>query len=62
MEVLNNEIRFLFTKDYITQNRNYKKDTICNILNGVVVLGNHMDFLFDVDSNLSRKYGKIINN
>ena len=60
MKVLNHGIRFVFTKDYITESRNYKKGAVCNILNGVVVLDVNGNFLFDVDSNLSKKFGKII--
>ena len=47
--------------DYETKNRYHKKGTKCNILNGVVVLGELGEFLFDVDSNLVRTFGEIIN-
>lgn len=43
------------------KNRYYKKGTKCNILNGVVVLDELGEFLFDVDSNLARTFGEIIN-
>lgn len=61
MEFINYGIRFIFRKDYITKSRHYKKGTKCNTLNGVVVLGNDMEFLFDIDSELGRHYGEIIN-
>lgn len=60
MEILNYGIRYIFTKDYITKCRCYKKDTICNILNGAVVLGENNEFLFDVDSGLSKEFGEVI--
>lgn len=60
MKTLEYEIRFVFTKDYVTKNRDYKKGTECNTLNGVVVLGKLGEILFDIDSNLARKYGKVV--
>lgn len=60
MGVLNCGIRYIFTKDYITECRYYKEGTICNTLNGAVVLGKNNEFLFDVDSESSKKYGEVI--
>lgn len=60
MEVLDAGIRYVFTKDYITEYRYYKEGTVCNTLNGVVVLGKNNDYLFDVDSRLSKNYGQVI--
>lgn len=60
MKYLNYGIRFIFTKDYITVSRYYKKGTKCNTLNGAVVISDNMEFLFDIDSELSRNYGEII--
>lgn len=39
VKLLDYEIRFIFTEDYETKHRYYKKGTKCNILDGVVVLG-----------------------
>lgn len=61
MQFLNHGMRFVFTRDYITTTRNYPKGSKCNILNGVVVIGKDGVFLFDVDSNLARSFGKVIN-
>lgn len=61
MKLLDYGIRFIFTEDYETKHRYYKKGTKRNILNGVVVLGELGEFLFDVDSNLAKKFGEIIN-
>lgn len=61
MKLLDYGIRFVFTKDYKTKNRYYKKGTKCNVLNGVVVLGELGEFLFDIDSNLARTFGEILN-
>lgn len=61
MNYLNYGIRFVFTKDYKTATKSFKKGDKCNILNGVVVINNQGDFLFDVDSNLARKFGKVVN-
>ena len=60
MKFLDYGIRFIFIKDYETKNRYYKKGTKCNTLNGVVVLGELGEFLFDIDSNLAKKYGETI--
>ena len=60
MKLLDYGIRFVFTKDYETKNRYYNKGTKCNVLNGVVVLGELGEFLFDVDSNLARTFGEIL--
>ena len=57
MKLLDYGIRFIFTEDYETKHRYYKKGTKYNILNGVVVLGELGEFLFDVDSNLAKKFG-----
>ena len=61
MKFLDYGIRFIFTKDYETKNRYYKKGTKCNTLNEVVVLGELGEFLFDIDSNLAKNYGEVIN-
>lgn len=60
MKVLNYGTRHLFTKDYVTKTKNYKLGTVCNILNNVVVLGHEGEFLFDVDSELARKFGTAV--
>lgn len=60
MEYLDYGIRFIFTEDYVTRKRNYPKGSKCNTLNGIVVISEEGRYLFDVDSNLARKYGKII--
>ena len=60
MKLLDYGIRFVFTKDKKKKNRYYKKGTKCNVLNGVVVLGELGEFLFDVDSNLARTFGEIL--
>ncbi|XZH34304.1 hypothetical protein ACSW8L_15445 (plasmid) [Clostridium perfringens] len=62
MGYLDAGIRFIFTKDYITETKTIIKGTKCNILNGVVVIDNDNEFLFDVDSGNAREYGEIINN
>lgn len=61
MNYLDYGVRFIFIKDYKTSTRNFEKGCKCNILNGIVVIDNQGDFLFDVDSNLARKFGKVIN-
>lgn len=61
MEFLNYGMGFYFTRDYITKTRNYPKGTRCNILNGVVVLGKDGEFLFDVNSEMAKRFGQIIN-
>ncbi len=61
MKFLDYGTRFIFTKDYITETREYKKGTKCNTLNNIVVLGLGGEYLFDIDSRLARKFGKIIN-
>lgn len=60
MKYLDYGVRFLFTKDYITKTKEYKKGTKCNILNNVVVLGRDGDCLFDVDSGLAKEFGEVI--
>lgn len=60
MKYLDCGVRFIFTKDYITSTRNYKDGSKCNILNGIVVISEDGKYLFDVDSNLARKFGKVI--
>ncbi|ENZ01673.1 hypothetical protein HMPREF1092_00907 [Clostridium thermobutyricum] len=61
MKFLDYGTRFIFTKDYITETREYKKGAKCNTLNNIVVLGLSGEYLFDIDSKLARKFGKIIN-
>lgn len=61
MKYLDYGTRFLFTKDYITKTKSYLKGSKCNILNDVVVIDSNGEFLFDVNSNLARKFGKVIN-
>ena len=61
MKYLDYGTRFIFTKDYETKNRYYKEGTKCNILNGVVVINELGEFIFDVDSNLARRYGEVFN-
>lgn len=58
MERLEFEIKFMFTKDYITANRFYTKGTVCDIV-ADVVMGEKLEFLFDIDSRLAKKYGVI---
>lgn len=55
-------MKFIFLKDYININgtRNFKKGVICNVLNDLVVIKDDGEFLFDVNSNLARRFGKII--
>lgn len=53
---------FIFTKDYITQNRNIKKGTLCSVLNNMVVVNSDGKFLFDVDSELAKRFGEVRNN
>ena len=60
LEYLDCGVRFEFTQDYITSCRYYRKGIKCNILNNMVVLDADGDFLFDVDSQLAKKYGKVI--
>lgn len=55
MNYLDYGTRFIFAKYYVTKNRNHRKGTKCNILNGVIVLGRSGKFLFDVNSNLAKK-------
>ena len=61
MKYLDYGTRFIFTKDYETKSRYYKEGTKCNILNGVVVINELGEFIFDVDSNLARRYGEVFN-
>lgn len=61
MNFLDYGTRFIFTKDYITGTKKYTKGTKCNTLNNIVVLGRDGEYLFDVDSRLARKFGRIIN-
>lgn len=53
-------MKFLFTNDYVTQIRNIKKGTVCSVLNDVVVIDDDGKFLFDIDSGLAKRFGKII--
>lgn len=61
MKFLDYGTRFIFTKDYNTETKEYRKGTKCNTLNNIVVLGRDGEYLFDFDSRLARKLGKIIN-
>lgn len=61
MKYLDYGIRFIFTNDYIVGARNCPKGTKCNTLNGVVAINEQGQYLFDIDSNLARKFGEIIN-
>lgn len=51
--------KFLFTNDYITARRAYYTNDICDVREGVVI-GKEDQALFDVDSLLARRFGKVI--
>lgn len=50
--------KFLFTRNYITARRLYTTYDVCDIKDGVVI-GRKGRPLFDVDSNLARRFGKV---
>lgn len=51
-------MKFLFLKDYKTEDKIIKSETICDVIEYEVL--KDKEWLFDVDSPLAKEYGKIV--
>lgn len=60
MRFLNKGLVYEFTVEYKTSINHFLPGDRCNILNGVVVIDEHCRFIFDLNSGIARKKGRMI--